>query len=143
MNIEIKQLSPGDEAVLERAAVDVFDGAIDLDFSSAYLAQPNQHMIVAISDGEVVGQIRALRYKHPDKADELFIENLGVTPALQRQGIATKLLRAMLELSKDLGCDEAWVATEADNQKAKRFYESFGVEVDAMAMYTFELGERP
>lgn len=136
MSLDIKYLNPGDEAVLERVAADVFDRAIDLNYLSVYLAQPNQHMMVAIKDDEIVGQIRALRYKHPDKADELFIENLGVTPVSRRQGIATMLLNAMLELSQDLNCDEVWVATEASNQTARRFYESFGVEADAIAMYT-------
>lgn len=142
MNVEIRELKAGDEAVLERVAIDVFDRAIDPDYLSAYLAEPNQHMIIALRDGEVVGQIRALRYKHPDKADEFFIENLGVTPALQRQGIATQLLRAMLKLSQDLDCQEVWVATEDNNKTARRFYESFGGEADATVMYTFKLDEK-
>ena len=139
MSIDIKRLRAGDEAVLERVAEDVFDEAIDLKRLRAYLAEPNQHLIVALKDGKVVGQIRAVIYKHPDKVDELFIENLGVTPALRRRGVATQLLQAMLTLGKDSDCEEAWVPTERDNAQARKFYESFGIEADAAVIYSFAL----
>jgi ribosomal protein S18 acetylase RimI-like enzyme len=139
MNIEIKHLVVGDEAVLNHVAADVFDEAISSKLLTAYLAEANHHLIVALKDGEVVGQIRAVIHKHPDKADELYIDNLGVTPSLQRQGIATRLFSAMLELGKTLGCEDAWLATERDNEQAKRFYESYGVKPETIAFYLFKL----
>jgi ribosomal protein S18 acetylase RimI-like enzyme len=139
MDIEIKRLSVGDEAILEYIATDVFDEAIDPKLLTAYLAEANHHMIAAIKNGEVVGQIRAVIHKHPDRADELYIDNLGVTPSLQRQGIATKLLNEMLELGKSLGCKDAWLATERDNEQAKRFYESYGIKAEATVAYFFKL----
>ena len=139
MTVEIRQLGVGDEAVLERIAEDVFDDAVDPKRLVAYLAEPNQYLIAALKDGEVVGQIRAVICKHPDKADELFVENLGVTPAQQRQGIATELLEVMLGLGKKLGCEEAWVPTERNNTQARKFYESFGVEAEPTVMYSFSL----
>jgi ribosomal protein S18 acetylase RimI-like enzyme len=138
MSIEIKHLKAG-EAVLERVAIDVFDEDIDPSYLKAYLAEPNHHMIVAIQEGEVVGQIRAVLHKHPDRPHELYIDNLGVAPSLQRQGIATKLLDAMLGLGKTLGCEEAWLATESDNAQAKGFYESYGIKPETMAFYLFKL----
>jgi ribosomal protein S18 acetylase RimI-like enzyme len=139
MSIQIKHLVAGDEAILERVAVDVFDEAIDPKRLAAYLAEPNHHMMVALKAGEVVGQIRAVVHKHPDRSDELYIDNLGVTPSLQRQGIASKLLKAMLELGKSLGCKEAWLATERDNTQAKGFYESYGIKAESMVFYLFKL----
>jgi ribosomal protein S18 acetylase RimI-like enzyme len=139
MTVEIKRLTTGDEALLEHVAADVFDEAIDPKLLTAYLAEANHHMIVAIKDSEVVGQIRAVVHKHPDRPDELYIDNLGVTPSLQRQGIATKLLDAMLELGKSLGCAEAWLATEKDNRQAKGFYESYNTHPETMVFYLFKL----
>jgi ribosomal protein S18 acetylase RimI-like enzyme len=138
MDIEIKHLTTANEAVLERVAVDVFDEAIDPKRLSAYLAEPSHFMIVAIKAGEVVGQIRAVIHKHPDTANQLYIDNLGVTPSIQRQGIATKLLDAMLELGKNAGCEEAWLATESDNSRAKGFYESYGLKAEAAVVYLFK-----
>jgi ribosomal protein S18 acetylase RimI-like enzyme len=139
MDIQIKKLGAGDEAILERVAIDVFDEAIDFNLLKLYLAEPNHSMIVAIKAGEVVGQIRAVIHKHPDRPDELYVDNLGVTPTLQRQGIATKLLDAMLGVGKSLGCEEVWLGTESDNTQAKGFYESYGVKPETMLMYLFKL----
>jgi ribosomal protein S18 acetylase RimI-like enzyme len=139
MTAKIKHLQAGDEDILERVAEDVFDEAIDPTYLRRYLAEANHHMIVAIKDNEVVGQIRAVLHRHPDKSDELYIDNLGVTPTQQRQGIATKLLDAMLELGKRLGCEDAWLATEGDNRQAKGFYESYGIKPEIMAFYLFNL----
>jgi ribosomal protein S18 acetylase RimI-like enzyme len=138
VTLELKHVQPGDEAVLGQVAADVFDETIDSKLLTAYLSEANHHMIVALKDGEVVGQIRAVIHKHPDRPDELYIDNLGVTPSLQRQGIATKLLNAMLELGKILGCKDAWLATEQGNEQAKRFYESYGIEAEGMMFYLFE-----
>ena len=139
MNIRIRHLEPGDETSLERVAVDVFDEAIRPERLRAYLAEPNQHLIVALKEDEVVGQIRAAVHKNPDTADQLYIDNLGVTPALQRQGIASELLAAMLELGRASGCEEAWLATEETNQQARGFYESFGVQSEHAMVYFFKL----
>jgi ribosomal protein S18 acetylase RimI-like enzyme len=139
MTLEIKQLGPGDEAILERVATDVFDEMIDPYYLRNYLSQTNHHMIVAIKDDEVVGQIRAVVHKHPDRADELYVDNLGVTPNMQRQGVATKLLDAMFELGRALGCEEAWLATESNNSQAKGFYESYRVKPEPMVFYLFKL----
>ena len=139
MSIQIKHLEVGDEAMLERVATDVFDAEINLDYLRSYLAEASHHMIVAVKDNEVVGQIRAVLHKHPDRPNELYIDNLGVTPTLQRQGIATKLFDAMLELGKRLGCEEAWLATESDNSQAKGFYESHAVKPEPMVFYLFKL----
>lgn len=139
MSIEIKHLGVGDEAVLNHVAVDVFDETIDPKRLTAYLAEANHHMIVAVKNGEVVGQIRAVIHKHPDRPDELYIDNLGITPSLQRQGIATVLFNAILELGKNAGCEDAWLATEQDNHQAKGFYETYGVKPEATVAYFFKL----
>ena len=139
MDIQIKHLKVGDETILEHVAIDVFDETIDPHYLASYLAEPTHHMIIAINETEVVGQIRAIIHKHPDRPDELYIDNLGVTPTLQRQGIATKLLNAMLELGKQNGCKEAWLATERDNTQAKGFYESYGIKAESIVFYLFKL----
>jgi ribosomal protein S18 acetylase RimI-like enzyme len=139
MNITLHHLQAGDAKLLENVAEEVFDDAIDPKRLSVYLAQPNQHLIVARASNQVVGQIRGVVFKHPDKPDELFIENLGVTPAYKRQKIATRLIQAMLELGKAEGCQEAWVATEDDNLEGKRFYASLGVPAVPVVMYTLDL----
>jgi aminoglycoside 6'-N-acetyltransferase I len=138
-DIIIKRLQVGDEKLLERVAEDVFDDAIDPHYLTSYLAEGNHFMIVAIHETEVVGQIRAVIHKHPDRPHELYIDNLGVTPKRQRQGIATRLLDAMLELGNQNGCKEAWLATESNNTQAQGFYNTYGVQPEGMVFYLFKL----
>ena len=139
MPVEIRRLLPGDEAILDCVAADVFDEAIDVKRRAAYLAEPGHHMIVAIKDGEVVGQCAAVVHRHPDKVTELYIDEVGVTPALHRQGIAREMLDAMFALGKSLGCEEAWVGTEPDNMAARALYASYGAPAEAIVMYVLDL----
>ena len=139
MQIEIRQVGPGDDALFERVAADVFDAPIDRKRLGAYLAEPGHHMLLAIVDGEVVAQVAAVIHRHPDKPTELYIDEVGVTPALWRQGIARKMLDAMLALGKSLGCEEAWVGTESDNIAARGLYESHGVTAEPFVMYVVKL----
>lgn len=140
MTIEIRRLRPGDEALLQRIAPDVFDHALDSIVLARYLASPGHHLLVAISDGEIVGQLAAVVHRHPDLwPTELYIDEVAVTPALQRRGIANRLLEAAFVLGREEGCTEAWVGTEPDNRAAQALYQRKSLPVEPFAMYVFKL----
>ena len=139
MEIEIREVKAGDDTLFDRVAEDVFDEPVHRRSLAAYLAAPNHHMLVAIHDGEVVAQVAAVIHRHPDKPTELYIDEVGVTPALQRQGIARRMVEEMLALGKALGCEEAWVGTEHDNGPARGLYESRGAAAEPFVMYVYEL----
>ena len=124
MTVEIRRLFPGDDALVMRVAEDVFDEPVRADRLAAYLATPSHFMIVAMAENVVVGQCAAVIHRHPDKVSELYIDEVGVSPAFQRQGIARKMLDAMFTLGREHGCGEAWVGTEPDNSAARALYES-------------------
>ncbi len=113
MTIEIRRLDAGDDALVMRIAEDVFDEPVRPDRLAAYLASPGHFMIVALADGVVVGQCAAVIHRHPDKVSELYIDEVGVSPAFQRQGIARKMLDAMFVIGREHGCEEAWVGHRA------------------------------
>ena len=54
----------------------------------------------------------------------------GVAPDHQRRGIGARLLDALLAKARELGCREAWVATESDNGPARALYRSHGGRED-------------
>jgi ribosomal protein S18 acetylase RimI-like enzyme len=141
--IEIKSVSTGDAALLERVADEVFDAPVDPARLAAYLSAQGHHMLVAVDDGVVVGQTAAVVHRHPDKPTELCIEEVGVAAGYRRKGIARRMLAAMLELGKAIGCEEAWVGTEPDNLPARGLYEQRWRRGDAGAetfvMYVFRL----
>ena len=139
MAIELKRLTANDAAVLDRIADDVFDEPVDAKRLAAYLAEPGHFMIVAIADGNVVGQCAAVIHRHPDKVTELYIDEVGVADGFRQQGIARQMLDAMFAHGKSLGCKEAWVGTEPDNVPARWLYESRGAEGEPIVMYLYEL----
>ncbi|MEO5759118.1 MAG: GNAT family N-acetyltransferase [Mesorhizobium sp.] len=95
-----------------------------------------------MADGVVVGQCAAVIHRHPDKASELYIDEVGVSPAFQRQGIARQMLDAIFTIGREHGCEEAWVGTEPDNLPARALYESRkepGGPAESFVMYAYEL----
>lgn len=125
--------------MLDRVAPEVFDAHVPPQRLAAYLAEPGHLMFVAIADGMVVGQCAAVIHRHPDKVTELYIDEVGVTPAFQRQGIARRMLDAMFALGEELGCAESWVGTENDNVAARQLYQSRGAVGEPFMMYRYDL----
>ncbi|WP_246804818.1 GNAT family N-acetyltransferase [Mesorhizobium mediterraneum] len=121
MKMEIRRLFPGDDALVMRVAEDVFDEPVRPDRLAAYLASSGHFMIVALADGIVVGQCAAVIHRHPDKVSELYIDEVGVAPAFQRQGIATKMLDAMFELGQEHGCERPGSAPSRAISRRARF----------------------
>lgn len=138
--VDIKYLGPGDEDLFERIAPDVFDNAVDRRTLSHYLGTPGHHLIVAVAKGEIVGHVASVVHRHPDlRPTELYIDEVAVTPAFQRQGIAARMLEMAFALGRDLGCAEAWVGTEPDNLPAKALYERRSLPATSYVMYVIKL----
>ena len=138
MTVDIRRIGPGDAGLLNRVAEEVFDDEIDPARLAAYLADPGHLMVLALADGEVVGQARAMLHRHPDEPTELYIDNLGVTPDRRREGIAGRLLDELVAWGRENGCEEAWVGTEVDNEAARALYEARGSEAETFVLYFYE-----
>jgi ribosomal protein S18 acetylase RimI-like enzyme len=141
--VEIRLLGPDDADVLANVAADVFDSPIDTRWSREFLADERHHLAVALDEGVVVGFTSAVHYVHPDKAPELWINEVGVAPTHQGRGIGRQLIGAILSRARTLGCAEAWVATEGSNAPAQRLYSAMGgvADPERFMMYTFYLSE--
>src|SRR5713226_5591377 len=118
--IEVRVLHRGDEPLLMRVAPGVFDNAVDVENTANFLRDPRHHLAVAVEEDVVVGFCSAVDYIHPDKRPELWINEVGVAPAHRNRGVATKLLRALLEVARNAGCRHAWVLTDRSNLPAMR-----------------------
>ena len=141
-NINIKILDQKDWYILEHVAAEVFDFPVRSNLVKDFLSDPRHHIVVALDRGEVIGFASGVCYIHPDKDAELFINEVGVAPSYQRQGIGKRLLKALLEKGRELGCQEAWVGTESDNKAAWALYASVGARQDPtpFVLYSFSLG---
>jgi aminoglycoside 6'-N-acetyltransferase I len=119
----------------------VFDYDIDPQLAVEFLGDPRHHMAVALDRGQIVGFASAVHYIHPDKAAELWINEVGVSPEFRGQGIAKRLLDALFESGRAAGCREAWVLTDRDNLPAMRLYTAAGGEEAPrdQVMFTFRI----
>ena len=140
--IEIRLLGPGDEPVLDSCAEDVFDHPVQPGLLREYLAEPHFHLAVAIDAGTVVGMASAVDYIHPDKPRELWINEVSSAASHRRRGIATRLLQALFDHGRSLGCRQAWVLTNRSNAPAMRLYASLGGIAEAMDIMMFEFDFR-
>src|SRR3954469_5745113 len=108
MGVTIRLLGPGDAPVLDRVAPDVFDNEIDPRRTAEFLADARHHLAVAIEGDRVVGMASGVHYIHPDKPPELWVNEVGVAPPYQAQGIGRRLLQALFDRGRELGCRQAW-----------------------------------
>jgi hypothetical protein len=73
MTIEIVALSAGNTPLLERIAADVFDNPIDQQQLAKFVSDPRHFMFLALEAGVVVGMASGVKYFHPDKQPQMWI----------------------------------------------------------------------
>jgi ribosomal protein S18 acetylase RimI-like enzyme len=140
--ITIRILGSNDRGVLDKVAPDVFDRDVDPRWSAQFFADRRHHIAVAIDEsGTVVGMASGVHYVHPDKAPEMFINEVGVAPTHQGMRIGTRVMQALLDRARSIGCVTAWVLTSPTNATARRLYLGVGgvEETEAPIMFQFPL----
>src|SRR5262249_16957237 len=116
MAIEVKVLGPQDAGALENVAPGGFDDPIDIHGAVEFLADPRHYLAVAVDEGLIGGFVSAVHYVHPDKSrPEMWINEVGVAETHQGRGLGKRLLRAVFDVARGLGCAEAWVLTDRAN----------------------------
>jgi ribosomal protein S18 acetylase RimI-like enzyme len=124
--VSIHVVNGANAALLDSVDEDVFDNRVQPDLVRAFLANPSNHLVVAVADGQVIGMASGISYVHPDKPLALFINEVGVSSRFHRQGLGRQLVARLIQRGEELGCTEAWVATELGNKPARALYESLG-----------------
>ena len=138
-DVRVRLVGGADADLLDRIAPDVFDAPVDPDLLAEFVSDPRHHLIVAVRDDEVIGFASAVHYVDPDKPAELWVNEVAVAPAHRRRGIGRRLVAALFEHGRSLGCREAWLGTEHDNVAARRLYAAAGGREASMVYVTFPL----
>lgn len=141
MTIVVRMLGSDEAVVLANVAEGVFDDRVRPELAAEYLSDARLHLAVALDVDLVVGMASGVHYVHPDKPAQLFINEVGVAPSHQRRGLGRRLIQTLLAHGRELGCYEAWVATEVDNEPARQLYLSTGGIADPTPaiVYTYRL----
>lgn len=113
------------------AASHLFDGPVTREGAEAALRCDGQVFLLAMAEGAgAVGFVSGVRMHHPDKAPEMFVNELGVDPQWRRRGVARGLLAALADVARDSGCVCLWTATGRGNGPALAAYRSAGASID-------------
>lgn len=139
--ITVRVLGRDEAYVLNDVAPDVFDEPLDARWTAEFFADPRHHLAVALHDGRVVGFASGVHYVHPDKAPELFVNEVGVAKAHQGRGLGRRLMECLTSHARTLGCVTAWVLTEASNDAARRLYRSVGGEEAECRIFVVSLND--
>ena len=137
MNIAIKRLETGDEAVLEYLAVNDADFDIEgrgsprepLSETDAhsYLANPSVLFWISLDEKIVTGFLSCVVVPlRSGMGQEVLLYEIGVHHSYQRLGIGRALVEHMEVWMRKNGVSEVWVG--ADNPGAVAFYEACGFE---------------
>lgn len=147
MGATFRLLTRNDEHALGRIAEGVFDSAVIPEQWRAFLHDPRHRIAVAqdpgSEGGEVVGFVSAVHYLHPDKLPQCWINEVSTAPSHRRRGIASSLIRLIIQDARAAGCAQIWLATEADNEPARALYRSLGAPESPIVMYELSDAARP
>ncbi len=122
--VEIVRLSAENSSLLGNLAPEVFDEKIHPEFLSAFVNDERHTMFLAVERECVVGMASAVEYFHPDKAPQLWINEVGVASTHRRRGIGRQLVLAMIAEAEERKCTYAWLGTEDDNDSGKACFSS-------------------
>jgi ribosomal protein S18 acetylase RimI-like enzyme len=125
-NLNIKLATLDDLEAMKEVGDQLFDLPVKTERAMEFLEDSRHHLVLAYIHSKVVGMASGFHYVHPDKDPELFINEVGVIEEYQNKGIGSELVKFICETGKNLGCKEAWTATENSNNAAIKCYLNAG-----------------
>ncbi len=135
MDIDLVPIDSHNIHLLKDVNPDLFDEPVVPERLERLVDRASSFLLLAFVEGMAGGQLLAHIHHHPDKPTELYIDDLAVVDALRRRGVATRLLEAAVAIGRDRGCEELWVATEPDNEPARRLYGAFGLNERSASIF--------
>lgn len=105
------------------------------------IEDPERAVLVAVADGSVIGFVDAALQRHEDEATyhlpgvHAYVEELTVTAAHRRRGVASTLMQVLETWAKDAGARTILLDTHVTNADARALYGALGYrEVGVMLL---------
>ena len=133
----------GDEGEIVRFA-EAFDNDLLPDERTRFLDDDRHLLLLGYVGDRPAGFVSAVEVFHPDKASELFLNEIGVMERDRRRGVARALIEELRRVGQELGCAGMWVLTDETNTAAMNLYASTGGtwNGDRQVMFEYDLTER-
>jgi len=140
--IVIRHVEPTDAQAVQQlfAHQSVYSDTLQLPYPSLTVWQkrvgelpPGVTSLVACIDGEIVGQLGLEVFQNPRRR-HVATFGLGVSPTATRQGVASKLMAAMIDLCDNwLNIQRIELTVYSDNPAAVGLYKKFGFEEEGFS----------
>lgn len=131
MDISVRRLNIGEEAVASNAARSFKAGAISPSHARAFLANPANYLVIAEVAGDLAGFLLAYRLDRLDRpAGQLFVYEVAVAAPYQRQHVGTALMQFARDVVRQEHLMEAFVLTSHDNAPAIALYTGTGAQIE-------------
>ncbi len=99
----------------------------------------NVYLVAHIGD-QLAGALHAVHYVHPSGHTYVYVDELDTDEAFRRRGVATRLMRAMSDIAREMGADTAWLGADEGNDPAHALYRKLGPdEIDPGVIYTYRV----
>lgn len=141
--ISIQRLTDVDDDLAARLNTLFDDGTVwDNAQGRRFLENPDNLFLVASWEGHFCGFLTAHRLQRFDaRRAEVLLYEIGVHEDFRQRGVGAALIAAVKRWARDVGADEVWVLTNADNAAAMALYRSTGGEEDVpgTTMFTYPI----
>ena len=121
--IELRRLELRDLTAIEVIERSAYPTPWSRSMFAGELAKPSSICLGAFTEGRLLGYLIVSRY-----VDAWHVMNVAVAPSDQRRGIASALLRNLLELTGDDGRRGYTLEVRVSNEGAIALYERLGFE---------------
>ncbi len=143
MDYTYKQLVSADLAIFKQLLkvfgeafedVPTYQNAIPSDtYLESLLAKPAFLVVVALLDGQVVGGLAAyVLEKFEQERKEIYIYDLAVAAEHRRKGIATRIIKELQHIGKEIGAYVIFVQADYGDEPAIKLYESLGLREEVL-----------
>ena len=110
--ISVRMLGADDVALFDDDRTCFIDG-VDARIAASLLDDPSRHVAIAVDGRRVVGVAFAMQCD--GRNGELVVADVAVASSHRRRGIGRRLLAALLEHGRAIGCREASVEAGRDD----------------------------
>jgi aminoglycoside 3-N-acetyltransferase I len=113
---------------------------ITLQSLNNFLVDTRNVYLVAHIGGELAGALHAMHYTHPSGHTYVYVDELDTDEAFRRRGVATRLMKAIRDIAREMGADEAWLGADDGNDAAHALYRKLDPdEIDPGVIYSYRV----
>ncbi|MEM8768290.1 MAG: GNAT family N-acetyltransferase [Pseudomonadota bacterium] len=136
---ELRLARPDDARLLARMSRDYIEQGLNWRWKPSALARKIRHpeTVVLVAELDVggvrfIGGFAVMDFELGGAMEKAQLTLLAVHPNIRRRNIGSQLLRWLHKSARVAGCEHIELQVRSDNHTARRFYQKFGYQEEAL-----------